>query len=51
VASIHWGSNWGYDIPKEWRHFAHGLIDEAGFDVIHATLHVTLKASNSIDRS
>jgi poly-gamma-glutamate capsule biosynthesis protein CapA/YwtB (metallophosphatase superfamily) len=35
VASIHWGSNWGYDIPMEWRHFAYGLIDEAGFDVIH----------------
>jgi poly-gamma-glutamate synthesis protein (capsule biosynthesis protein) len=35
VASIHWGSNWGYDIPPEQREFAHKLIDEAGVDVIH----------------
>jgi poly-gamma-glutamate synthesis protein (capsule biosynthesis protein) len=34
VASIHWGGNWGYDVPAEHRRFAHGLID-AGFDVIH----------------
>lgn len=35
VASIHWGPNWGYDIPKEQRDFAHGLIDHAGVDVVH----------------
>jgi poly-gamma-glutamate synthesis protein (capsule biosynthesis protein) len=35
VASIHWGGNWGYDIPEEQRYFAHQLIDEAGVDVIH----------------
>jgi poly-gamma-glutamate synthesis protein (capsule biosynthesis protein) len=35
VASIHWGGNWGYDIPDEQRDFAHRLIDEAGVDVIH----------------
>ncbi len=35
VASIHWGSNWGYDVPREQRAFAHGLIDQAGVDVIH----------------
>jgi poly-gamma-glutamate synthesis protein (capsule biosynthesis protein) len=35
VASIHWGSNWGYDVPSEQRAFAHKLIDDAGFDVIH----------------
>ncbi|MHC4429494.1 MAG: CapA family protein, partial [Planctomycetota bacterium] len=35
VASIHWGSNWGYEIPPEHRRFAHRLIDEAGVDVIH----------------
>jgi poly-gamma-glutamate synthesis protein (capsule biosynthesis protein) len=35
VASIHWGGNWGYDIPDEQRNFAHQLIDEAGVDVIH----------------
>ena len=35
IASIHWGGNWGYDIPDEQRNFAHRLIDEAGIDVIH----------------
>jgi poly-gamma-glutamate synthesis protein (capsule biosynthesis protein) len=35
VASIHWGGNWGYEIPKAQRDFAHGLIDRAGIDVVH----------------
>ena len=35
VASIHWGANWGYRVPREQRVFAHALIDEAGVDVIH----------------
>jgi poly-gamma-glutamate capsule biosynthesis protein CapA/YwtB (metallophosphatase superfamily) len=35
VASIHWGNNWGYEIPGQERAFAHGLIDKAGIDVIH----------------
>jgi len=35
VASIHWGDNWGYEIPGEQREFAHGLIDHAGIDVVH----------------
>jgi poly-gamma-glutamate synthesis protein (capsule biosynthesis protein) len=35
VVSIHWGGNWGYDISRDQRAFAHGLIDEAGVDVIH----------------
>ncbi len=35
VASIHWGSNWGYEVPRRCTEFAHGLIDEAGVDVIH----------------
>lgn len=35
VASIHWGANWGYEIPKEHRRFAHALIDDAGVDVVH----------------
>jgi poly-gamma-glutamate synthesis protein (capsule biosynthesis protein) len=35
VASIHWGENWGYKIPDEQRTFAHGLIDMAGFDIVH----------------
>ncbi len=35
VASIHWGGNWGYEVPEEQRKFAHRLIDEAGVDIIH----------------
>jgi poly-gamma-glutamate capsule biosynthesis protein CapA/YwtB (metallophosphatase superfamily) len=35
VVSIHWGGNWGYQIPETYRHFAHKLIDDAGVDVIH----------------
>ena len=35
VVSIHWGSNWGYEVPEEQRRFAHALIDRAGVSVIH----------------
>ncbi len=35
VASIHWGANWGYDVPPRQRSFAHGLVDVAGVDVVH----------------
>jgi poly-gamma-glutamate capsule biosynthesis protein CapA/YwtB (metallophosphatase superfamily) len=35
IASIHWGGNWGYGIPREQTDFAHRLIDEAGVDIIH----------------
>jgi poly-gamma-glutamate synthesis protein (capsule biosynthesis protein) len=35
VASIHWGGNWGYEIPAQQKRFAHGLIDRAGFDLVH----------------
>jgi poly-gamma-glutamate synthesis protein (capsule biosynthesis protein) len=35
VASIHWGSNWGFGIPGEQRAFARRLIDDAGVDVVH----------------
>ncbi|MEW6131554.1 MAG: CapA family protein [Pseudomonadota bacterium] len=35
VASLHWGSNWGYGIPAEQRAFAHALVDEAGIDVVY----------------
>lgn len=34
VASIHWGSNWGYTVPDEQTRFAHALI-EGGVDVVH----------------
>jgi poly-gamma-glutamate synthesis protein (capsule biosynthesis protein) len=41
VASIHWGGNWGYEVPAEQRAFAHRLIDEAGVDVVfgHSSHH------------
>lgn len=35
VASIHWGGNWGYEIPRDQRAFAHGLIDQGGVHVVH----------------
>ncbi len=35
VASIHWGPNWGYEIPDEHRKFAHALIDRAGVSIVH----------------
>ena len=35
IVSIHWGSNWGYEIPDSQRRFAHRLIDEAAVDIVH----------------
>jgi poly-gamma-glutamate synthesis protein (capsule biosynthesis protein) len=35
VVSIHWGGNWGYDIPHKEIDFAHKLIDEAGVHILH----------------
>lgn len=35
IASIHWGSNWGYEVPQKETEFAHKLIDEGGVDLIH----------------
>lgn len=35
VVSIHWGSNWGYDVPDAHRRFAHALIDTGEVAVIH----------------
>jgi poly-gamma-glutamate synthesis protein (capsule biosynthesis protein) len=35
VASLHWGGNWDYDVAPEQIAFAHGLIERAGFDVVH----------------
>jgi poly-gamma-glutamate capsule biosynthesis protein CapA/YwtB (metallophosphatase superfamily) len=36
VASVHWGENWGFDIPRGERAFAHGLIDAGGADIVYA---------------
>ncbi len=42
VLSIHWGANWGYEIPMAQRNFARALIDVAGIDVVygHSSHHV-----------
>lgn len=34
IASIHWGSNWGYEIPHDQIVFAHRLIEE-GIAIVH----------------
>lgn len=34
VASVHWGSNWGYDVPASRTRLAHALV-EGGVDVVH----------------
>jgi poly-gamma-glutamate synthesis protein (capsule biosynthesis protein) len=34
IASIHWGSNWGYAVPPAHVGFAHRLID-GGVDIVH----------------
>jgi poly-gamma-glutamate capsule biosynthesis protein CapA/YwtB (metallophosphatase superfamily) len=34
VASIHWGTNWGYDVPRDHVRFAHWLVD-GGVDILH----------------
>jgi poly-gamma-glutamate capsule biosynthesis protein CapA/YwtB (metallophosphatase superfamily) len=35
VASIHWGTNWGFGIPPRHRSFAHSLVSEGSVDVVH----------------
>ena len=35
ILSIHWGDNWGYNVPQEQQRFAHKLLDLAGVDVIY----------------
>ena len=41
IVSIHWGGNWGFDIPVFQHELAHALIEEAGADVIfgHSSHH------------
>jgi poly-gamma-glutamate synthesis protein (capsule biosynthesis protein) len=35
IVSIHWGGNWGYEIPGNQKEFAHRLVDEARVDIVH----------------
>jgi poly-gamma-glutamate capsule biosynthesis protein CapA/YwtB (metallophosphatase superfamily) len=41
AVSIHWGSNWGHEIPARQRHLARRLIDEAAADLVfgHSSHH------------
>jgi poly-gamma-glutamate capsule biosynthesis protein CapA/YwtB (metallophosphatase superfamily) len=36
VASIHWGSNWGYQVPRAQVECAHALIEETRVDVVRS---------------
>ena len=35
IFSVHWGSNWGYDVPDEQNDFARALIDSGAVDIVH----------------
>jgi poly-gamma-glutamate capsule biosynthesis protein CapA/YwtB (metallophosphatase superfamily) len=35
MVSLHWGPNWGWEIPRRHRAFAHALIEEAKVDIVH----------------
>jgi poly-gamma-glutamate synthesis protein (capsule biosynthesis protein) len=35
IVSIHWGSNWGEQVPAQHRRFAHRLIDLGAADIVH----------------
>jgi poly-gamma-glutamate capsule biosynthesis protein CapA/YwtB (metallophosphatase superfamily) len=43
IASIHWGRNWGYEIPREQVVFAHRLINE-GVAIVHGHSSHHMKA-------
>jgi poly-gamma-glutamate capsule biosynthesis protein CapA/YwtB (metallophosphatase superfamily) len=43
VASIHWGGNWGYEIPAEQIAFAHHLVEE-GVAIVHGHSSHHMKA-------
>lgn len=34
IASVHWGPNWGHEVPHEQVRFAHALV-RGGVDVVH----------------
>lgn len=35
VASVHWGSNWGFHVPESHVTLAHALVDRAHADIVH----------------
>ncbi len=49
AASIHWGGNWGYEISRKQRDFAHKLIDKARVTSSTVTLLTTQWESRSTE--
>ncbi|WP_212524320.1 CapA family protein [Actibacterium sp. MT2.3-13A] len=41
ILSVHWGANWGFDVPFRQREMARALIDRAGVDLVfgHSSHH------------
>jgi poly-gamma-glutamate synthesis protein (capsule biosynthesis protein) len=41
IVSIHWGGNWGYDIPGDQYASAHTMVDDWGVDIVlgHSSHH------------
>lgn len=35
LVSIHWGSNWGFELPQSHQAFAHQLVDLGAADIVH----------------
>jgi poly-gamma-glutamate synthesis protein (capsule biosynthesis protein) len=35
VVSIHWGGNWGYEVPSGQRELARALIESGSVDIVH----------------
>ena len=35
MVSIHWGSNWGFEIAREQIEFAHRLVEACDVDIVH----------------
>jgi poly-gamma-glutamate capsule biosynthesis protein CapA/YwtB (metallophosphatase superfamily) len=35
VVSVHWGGNWGFEIPPGQQAFARTLVDAGGADIVH----------------
>lgn len=42
IVSLHWGGNWGFEIPSTQQSFAHQLIDSGGADIVygHSSHHI-----------
>ncbi len=49
IASIHWGSNWGYEIPRDQIMFAHCLLEE-GIAIVHGHSSHHVKAIEVFNR-